>query len=440
MTAYGGFSLLASFFEKIKLKEQIEQIIPIKETSPNGTGIYIKILSYALIMFAGGERFSHVLYLGSRKVLSELFGVKRLIKAGTSITRMFNKIQKMSESEKASEGIWKYLEPIIEWGKIKEDWLNFDSTVLERYGQQEGAKVGYNPQKKGRPSHNPLIGFLNQSKYVVSIWNRQGNVASCNNICAFFSMSYQRVKDRIKILGIIADSGFYNRKLIEIIEEKMLVYIIAVRLYHPLQRKIYAQKEWKKTAEGIEVCEFEFAHKDWGKPRRYVAVRQSLNRRPKAMGKQLRLFDDEQTKNYRYSVWITNSKKESIEVWEQCKPRANDENIIKELKEDFALGGFCLKKFYATEVAMFIRVLIYNLFVLFRDVIMDGKEQTQRLKTLRYKYFVIPGQLGRSGRDKILRLSMHSNKLKRKMKTLYHRITQYVGLNMTYCNAFGNCF
>ena len=335
MSAYGGFSLLASFFKKIKLKEQMEQILPIKEKSPNGTGVYIKVLSYALIMFAGGERFSHILYLGSRKVLSELFGVKRLIKAGTSITRMFNKIQKMSESEKVSEGIWKYLVKIIEWGKIKEDRLNFDSTVLERYGQQEGAKVGYNPKKKGRPSHNPLIGFLNQSKYVVSIWNRQGNVASCNNIRAFFSFSYKRVKDKIKVLRVIADSGFYNREFIEMLKEKLLPYIIAVRLYHPLQRNIYAQKEWVEIAEGIEVCEFEFAHKDWGKLRRYVAVRQSLNRRPKAMGKQLRLFNEEPIRNYRYNVWITNSTEESNKVWDQCKPRANDENIIKELKEDF---------------------------------------------------------------------------------------------------------
>ena len=97
-----------------------------------------------------------------------------------------------------------------------------------------------------------------------------------------------------------------------------------------------------------------------------------------------------------------------------------------------------MKKFYATEVAMFTRVLVYNLFVLFRNVIMDGKEQTQRLKTLRYKYFVIPCQLDHSSRDKILRLSVHSNKLK--MRILYHRVAEYIGLNMSNRNAFGDCF
>jgi hypothetical protein len=53
----------------------------------------------------------------------------------------------------------------------REDWLTFDSTVLIRYGEQDGAKKGYNPKKDGRPSHHPLIAFLNKRKYVVHLWN-----------------------------------------------------------------------------------------------------------------------------------------------------------------------------------------------------------------------------------------------------------------------------
>jgi hypothetical protein len=116
------------------------------------------------------------------------------------------------------------------------------------------------------------------------------------------------------------------------------------------------------------------------------------------MGKQLRLFKFD-TRDYRYSEWITNLKDTPYQVWEQCKPRANDENTIKELKEDFALGGFSMKYFYSTEAAMLIRVLIYNLFVLFRYEILEQKEKTKRLKTIRYKYFVIPAQLGRDVGD-----------------------------------------
>ena len=50
ITAYGGFSLLAAFFEKIKLKEILEGVIPVKEESPNRIGIYSKILAYILVI------------------------------------------------------------------------------------------------------------------------------------------------------------------------------------------------------------------------------------------------------------------------------------------------------------------------------------------------------------------------------------------------------
>lgn len=48
-------------------------------------------------------------------------------------------------------------ESVVPWKDIKEDWLTFDSTVIERYGKQEGVKRGYNPKKKGRGSHSPLM-------------------------------------------------------------------------------------------------------------------------------------------------------------------------------------------------------------------------------------------------------------------------------------------
>jgi len=54
---------LAAFFEKIKLREVFEEAIPVKERSPNRISIYSKILSYTFMIYAGGSRFSHLLYL-----------------------------------------------------------------------------------------------------------------------------------------------------------------------------------------------------------------------------------------------------------------------------------------------------------------------------------------------------------------------------------------
>lgn len=102
ITAYGGFSLLALFFNKIKFREVIEAIIPVRESSPNSIGIYSKILAYILTIYAGGNRFTHLLYLGCKEILSEVLSVKKLPLASTSLTRLFKKIKKMKEVEELS--------------------------------------------------------------------------------------------------------------------------------------------------------------------------------------------------------------------------------------------------------------------------------------------------------------------------------------------------
>ena len=438
MTAYGGFALIAAFFERIGFAEAIERAIPIAECSPNGMGIYGKTIAFVAMVYAGAERFSHLIYLGNKEVLAKIFGVKRLPDAATTITRMFNRLMSVKSADVLSQNVWAYLSTLIPWNTIREDRLTFDSSVLPRYGEQEGARKGYNPTRHGRPSHSPLLAFLNRSKYVIHLWNRSGNVASWNNILAFFAASYGRIHARIKVLGVIADSGFYLKQFIETLENERLTYLIAVRLIRPLQRQIYSLTDWREIAKGLAVSEFSFMHPLWGRERRYVVVRQDINRRKKAMGKTLPLFAHEVViRDYRYSAWITNSPEPPYDVWTMCKPRANDENTIKELKEDFALGGFSMKRFYAVEAAMLLRVLVYNLFVLFRHEFLGNKEKRQRLKTLRYKYFVLPAQLGRDGRDAILRISVRARKVRSKLSYLFARISHYLpGLDLA-CSAVG---
>ena len=50
MPAYGGFSLLEAFFEKINLRGIVQEVVPIRESSPNGMGVYRKVLAYILLL------------------------------------------------------------------------------------------------------------------------------------------------------------------------------------------------------------------------------------------------------------------------------------------------------------------------------------------------------------------------------------------------------
>jgi len=435
ITSYGGFSLIAKFFKKVGVKEALIKIMPIKETSPNAMKADEKILGFITLLLAGATRFSHLLYVGDPESIKSLFGLNRLPLAGTTLTRYFNKIKTMWESEQVSEGIWNYMKSIVDWAKIKSDWLSFDSTVVTRYGKQEGAQKGYNPNKKGRPSHHPLLAFLNESRMVLNIWNRSGNTSSGDNIIAFFESVYARIQDLITIKGILADAGFYTKEFIQTIESKKLKYIITAKLYYTLQREIYGHDKWKEVEPGLWISEFEFKHDDWEKPRRYIVVRQSIKQREQALGKQLRLFEFE-TEQYRYGVWVTNMDTDPLDVWRTIRGRSNDENTIKEFKEDLAFCGFSMNSFYATEVAMLIRLLLYNLLLVFRTTFLPESEQNQRISTLRLKYFIIPAHLGRDSSGRWLRLSVFPAKLKTKIQAILNAIAVYSLPNsQLHCNS-----
>jgi hypothetical protein len=53
---------------------------------------------------------------------------------------------------------------------LSEPWvLDMDSTVKTLYGQQEGAEVGYNPHKPGRPSHAYRTYMLSSLRLVLRV-------------------------------------------------------------------------------------------------------------------------------------------------------------------------------------------------------------------------------------------------------------------------------
>lgn len=98
----------------------------------------------------------------------------------------------------------------------------------------------------------------------------------------------------------------------------------------------------------------------------------------------LSLFPEEDAKvsNYKYGLYITSTDKSGEDLCRQYHPRANNENIIKENKEDFSLEGFALNGFYTTEAAMLVPIIFYNIINLFRREMLPEPESHQRLDSL----------------------------------------------------------
>ncbi len=282
-----------------------------------------------------------------------------------------------------------------------------DSSVLTRYGEQEGARRGYNVKKPGRNSHHPLMAFVADCRMVANLWLRSGNTSSVNNMYSFLEDTLQKLQGK-KIGLLRADSGFYGEETFRYLEERTepVNYIIAARLYNPVQRKISQQKLWLKLGDGIEVGETPYCGLTGTKARRLVIVRQHVPERPQATGNQLKLFQDSETyNNYRYHCFITNLTLPSQQIWTLYKQRADAENRIKELKYDFGFGSFNIASFYGTEAALNMVMLAYNLMSLFRQVILQEKTQAN-LSTLRYRIFAIGGYMIKEGNTRLLKLSL----------------------------------
>jgi hypothetical protein len=299
--------------------------------------------------------------------------------------------------------------------------------VLIRYGNQQGAKRGYNPTKRGRPSHHPLLAFLGAG-YVINVWNRSGDTGTGQGAVKFFRQTLMVLVDSFHVTRVLCDSGFYEIGFIGYLESNRFTYIISVPISHTIQREIFQVTQWHTVSKGVEVGEFVFQHRDhkWTKPRRYVVVRQSISRRPKALGKQPSLFKDlEDWSQYRISIMITNDLTSTPEeIWRHYRPRANDENVVKDLKEGYSFESFNVHNFWATEAVLtMIALVFHNLIVYLNRTILNHNRPQEQLKTLRHKYFTLPGQLGTGGRNYVLRLSIQERKMRATVISIIRRIS-----------------
>ena len=246
----------------------------------------------------------------------------------------------------------------------------------------------------------------------------------------FFEQTVQTLDGAFIIHYVLCDSGFYRIDFIEYLENKGYSYILAVPITAPIQQQIAKLSQWEPVDEGLEVGEFYFQHADakWTKPRRYVVVRQHIETRPSASGKageQMSLFEEYETlSGYRYSVMISNDTQLSpLEIWRHYRPRANDENVLKDLKEGFGFGAFNLHSFWATEAVMVTTALVcYNLLRYLDSQLLNRNQARRRSKTIRSKWFILPGQLGNSGGSYRLRIAVRHRKIRAKIVRVLHDI------------------
>ena len=360
------------------------------------------IEQFLISVWCGANRFEHLEVTRQDETIRQIFGYKSMA-AHKAFMRYFKKFEQ-GTNQRIFQRLYQWFFEQLHFDNFT---LDLDSTVISRYGKQEGARRGYNPRKPGRASHHPLLAFVSECRMVANCWLRSGDAHTANNFHSFLEDTLDKLTG--KEVGLLrADSGFFSKEIVQYLErpERPIPYIIAARLQKPLQRLLAAQREWTVLDEGIEVASCEYHGPGWGKERRMIMVRQQIKLRPKATGKTLRLFaDDVAYRDYRYGCFLTSLDLPAEVVWRIYRMRADAENRIKELKYDFGAESFNMTNFSATEAAMNFVMLAYNFMSLFRQAVLGSKIHPT-LKTMRYKLFAIGGYLIKEGNTRILKLSL----------------------------------
>lgn len=394
VTAWGGMRMFKEFLDRTEIRRVLgESGLPWPASNCGYNPVQV-VESFWVSVWLGGVRFSHTAMVRFDEALKEIFGWRRLPCVST-YTRFFKKFNRGCVDNVFGKINKWFFQQIPQ----KSITLDLDSSVLTRYGKQEGSLVGYNPRKPGRPSHHPIMAFIADMRMVAHSWLRSGNAGTNNGAKVFLSETMDILgKHRIGLLR--ADAGFFDGKFMDDVEDKALEYIIAARMNPIIKGKIQAIKNWTRVDNGIECGEFEYQAEIWRKARRITAIRQLVEERPQASGKYL--FD---MHDYRYQAWVTNLRLPAPEVWRLYRQRADSENRIEELKHDFGLNGFCTKDFYATEAAFRCVMMAYNLVSLFRQAVLGLKIQP-RLQSIRFQCFAIGSWIGKKYRQNVLRVSL----------------------------------
>ena len=130
-----------------------------------------------------------------------------------------------------------------------------------------------------------------------------------------------------------------------------------------------------------------------------MVVRETIRERPAARGRKLL-----EVPGYTFHVLVTTLRHDPVQTWQFYNSRAESENRIKELKEDFGADGFCLHSFDGTEAAFRLICFLFNLIADFKREVTQN--EAPRLITLRTRLLVIGAIRGADARQQILRLGL----------------------------------
>ncbi len=336
-TPWGGLRVLEELLRRLGW-EQVLACAPLPQPGSNrGIDPVLMVKGLWVTIWAGGGRFAHTVLVRFDGALRGIFGLSQ-VGAVCTFTRFFRRF-----GRKEVEEVFEHLSGWL-WGSIRGGiWtVDLDSTVLTRFGHQEGSQLGYHPRHRGQPCHHPLMAFAAECRMVITAWLRPGNTNDGSNVENFLREVLAVLGERHRIGLLRCDSGFCVSRFLDLVEGRGIDYVMPVRLLPTIRRQVAAVRDWVAIDGHLAVSEFTYQAQGWSRAQRVVVVRERL--RDQGQGRMLL-----EVPGYSYCVYVTNLKLPALQVRTLYQGRADSENRIKELLQDFGISGFVSQKFWATK-------------------------------------------------------------------------------------------
>lgn len=401
VSPWGGIKYFHQTYMKTGLQEYLRSLNLPFPGSNRGYDPVDLIEGFMTSVVLGSRRLEHSGMIRHDEVIKEIFNWKKGMASPSTFSRFFSKFT-IDRNDEIFPNVMRYW---YEQVPISNMTVDIDSSVITRYGKQELAEKGYNPEKPGRNSHHPLFAFCDELKMVINAWMRSGNSHSSTQMDEFLEELFFIVpRHRIGLLR--ADSGFYSQAIFRQLESGDNVsYIVRAKMTDRLTQAILNLNEWHSNDDvekGCNYSELSYKAEGWDRSRRVIVVRKP--RRDFDEGQSYLYREDEHLARYEYKAYVTSTQSSAVIIHGLYNRRADCENRIKELKYDYSIEGFSLHSFAAMESAFRFIMLAYNIMSLFRQKVLTGPKASM-LSTIKFQCIAIGSYLVKDGRKMKMKLS-----------------------------------
>ena len=366
-TPHGQLVFFAEFLAATGVFERWVSACPLEYRSGNAPTKRDVLGTLMLGLLAGHRRYAHITALRGDAVAAQALGMNRIV-SEDALRRALERIDESASAAWMRPALMHSVREVLD-----KPWvLDIDASIKPLYGRQEGAELGYNAAKPGRPSHVLHTFWVGNLRLVLDVQVSSGKQHASVHAKAALARLLDELADRCPAL-VRGDSGYGNEGILLELESRKQPYLLRLRQTANVQRLVrrqFERQDWSRPdAQGCQVVEDYLQLHGWSKKRRVVVVRQRIRggvaRERRVDGKQLKLdlagpSVHEGERLWEYAVMVTDVAYPIEAVAQLYRDRADCENGFDELKNQWGLSGFTTQDINRCQTTARACALVYN--------------------------------------------------------------------------------